>query len=58
LLKIPYLGILIVFLLLNSHHSMMDTVPNHTLIGENEEELMRLEEKIKMIEEFIQEINE
>jgi hypothetical protein len=37
---------------------MMDTVPNHTLIGENEEELTRLEEKIKMIEEFIQEVNE
>ena len=36
----------------------MDEVPNHTLIGESEEEFTRLEEKIKILEEFIQEISD
>ena len=37
---------------------MMDKVPNHTLIGECEEEFFMLEEKIKFIEELIQEISD
>ena len=36
----------------------MDEVPNHILIGESEEEFTRLEEKIKILEEFIQEISD
>ncbi len=36
----------------------MDDVPNHTLIGDSEEEYTRLEEKIKSIEALIQEISD
>jgi len=36
----------------------LDTVPNHTLIGESKEEITILEEKIKRVEELIQEIND
>ncbi|KEQ57200.1 hypothetical protein SCCGRSA3_01584 [Marine Group I thaumarchaeote SCGC RSA3] len=36
----------------------MDIVPNHTLIVDSEDEFTKLEEKIKFIEELIQEIND
>lgn len=36
----------------------MDKVPNHTLIGECDEEFTRLEERIKFIEELFQEISD
>ena len=36
----------------------MDDVPNHTLIGDSEEEYTRLGEKIKSIEALIQEISD
>ena len=50
--------VLCLLLWLNSHIEILDKVPNHTLIGENEEEFTRLEERIKFIEELIQEIND
>ena len=36
----------------------MDNVPNHTLIGDIDEEYARLEEKIRLIEDLIQEISD
>ena len=43
---------------LNSHNEIMEKVPNHTLIGDSDEEYARLEEKIKFIEDLIQEISD
>ena len=37
---------------------IMENVPNHTLIGDSDEEYARLEEKIKFIEDLIQEISD
>ncbi len=36
----------------------MDKVPNHTLLGESDEEFTRLEERIKLIEELFHEISD